>query len=242
MFLRSLSRFHSSVFSLCLETLFLEFGRAGDGYSNTRDSREMLSLETCHATELCSCLQMQWRRVEQEADEKTEIQRLSAEHLFQQPSCEPSPGPLNLHLLWEVNCSPGGMPTCQLTVGYVPPRRRADTFWHRPLEHFFNLMAEQDLRWRDEETEEGGKSHGRCWTQASARESRSRLEQASDGVCHRGRRATGTGASLCLSGLASPWQEFWKTRHPKSDTFPYIPLPPLPPATYVWLIDRLPKL
>lgn len=83
------------------------------------------------------------------------------------------------------------------------------------------------------------KSHGPCWTQASARESRSRLEQASDGGCHGGRGETGNGASLCLSGLASPWQEFWKTRHPESDTFPYIPLPPLPPATYVcgWWTD-----
>lgn len=71
-----------------------------------------------------------------------QIQRLSAEHLFQQPSCGPSPGPIKLHLVWEANCSPGGVPTCQLTVGLVPLRIRADTFWHRPLEHFFNLMAE----------------------------------------------------------------------------------------------------
>lgn len=41
-------------------------------------------------------------------------------------------------------------------------------------------------------------------------------------VGHRG----WTGASLCLSGHANPWQGFWKTRHPKSDTFPHIPLPP----------------
>lgn len=86
------------------------------------------------------------------------------------------------------------------------------------------------------------KCSGSCWTQASARESGSRLEQASDGVCHGWRGVAGNGASLCLSGLARPWQGFWKTRHPKSDTFPYIPLPPLPPATYMWLMDRLLKL
>lgn len=76
---------------------------------------------------------------------KAETQRLSAEHLFQQPSCGPSPGPVKLHLAREANCSPGAVSTCQLTVGRVP-LRRADIFWHRPLEHFFNLMAEQDLR------------------------------------------------------------------------------------------------
>lgn len=76
----------------------------------------------------------------------------------------------------------------------------------------------------------GKKCNGPCWTQASARESRSCLEQASDGVCHGEWGAAGNGASLCLSGLASPWQGFWKTRHPKSDTFPYIP-PPSPASS-----------
>lgn len=86
------------------------------------------------------------------------------------------------------------------------------------------------------------KCNGPCWTQASTRKSRWRLEQASDEVCHGGRREAGHRASLCLSGLASPWQGFWKTRHPKSDIFPYIPHPPLPSATYMWLMDRLLKL
>lgn len=95
-------------------------------------------------------------------------------------------------------------------------------------------------RWGN--TEKKKKCNGPCWSQASARESRSRLEQASDGVCHRGRRLAGNGASLCLSGLASPWQGFWKTRHPKSNAFPHIPLPLLPLATYMWLIDRLLRL
>lgn len=92
------------------------------------------------------------------------------------------------------------------------------------------------------EQEKKKKCDGHCWTQVSARESGSCLEQASDGVCHEGRSATGNSASLCLSGLASPWQGFWKTRHPKSDTFSYIPLPPLPPATYMWLTDKVVKL
>lgn len=55
------------------------------------------------------------------------------------------PGPGKFHLAWKLNCSPGGMPTCQLTVGLVPPRR-AETFWHCHLEHFSNLIVEQDLR------------------------------------------------------------------------------------------------
>lgn len=49
-----------------------------------------------------------------------DIQSLSAEHLFKQPSCGPSPGPVELHLVWKVSCVSGGVPTCQLTVGQMP--------------------------------------------------------------------------------------------------------------------------
>lgn len=92
------------------------------------------------------CSEGRWNT---ETMRKAEIHRLSAEHLFHQPSCGPCPGPVKLHLAREANCSPGAVSTCQLTVGWVP-LRKTDTFWHWPLEHFFNLMAEQDLRRRDE--------------------------------------------------------------------------------------------
>lgn len=135
--------------ALFLETLLLKSWRV-------KGDRVIFSLGISyipHCSNLYSLyLHMQSKKVEQGKTRNADIQRLSEKHLFKQPTCGPSSGLVELHLVQEANSTPGGGPTCQLTVGSVPLKIRADTFWHKSLEHFFNLMAEQDLRWRDEET------------------------------------------------------------------------------------------
>lgn len=91
---------------------------------------------------------------------KAEMQRLSAEHLFQHPSCGPSPGPVKLHLVREVNCPPGGMPTCQLTVGHVPLGRRADIFgaglWSVSLTQWLSKTGNEEMRKQKEKKNAAG--------------------------------------------------------------------------------------
>lgn len=220
MFLRSLSKFHRCPYLCFYRLYFLSFGQL-ETYSTIGQQRNLKcgSHLSCYRSRTCVCSEGRWNKGWWEHWHPGTVYRASvlATQLWAFSWTQRIPS------VWEVSL-PRWCPTCRLTVGHMPLRIRADTCWHGSLEHFFNLMAEQDFRWRDEET--GKKMQWTGWIQASARESRSCLEQASDGVCHGGRSAAGSGASLSLSGLASPWQGFWKTRHPKTDTFPHIPLLP----------------
>lgn len=61
---------NSIVLLISVFRAFSSLEGAGDGYSKMRDSREILSLETGHATELGSCPQTQWGKAEPEEDEE----------------------------------------------------------------------------------------------------------------------------------------------------------------------------